>query len=214
MKCIVSDFDGTLFDEKFNDNVLAIKEFVKNKNIFVLATGRTFKSIKGAIKDYNIPYMYLICSDGACIYDNNDNLIYDKVMNHDLLFQILSKIFEIDDTVQIKYDNNFDICDSDEKVGRILVNADIATKEKLREALNKLDNVYAYLSTNWLNISNINSDKTLAIKYLENTLGIDKDSIFVIGNDVNDYAMIEYYNGYLINRDVKDFMEFIKRIND
>lgn len=214
MKCIVSDFDGTLFDDNFDNNVLLIKKIVKNGNIFVLATGRTFKSIKNAIKDHNIFYKYLICSDGTCIYDSNDNLIYEKTMSYDLMFKILSKIFEIDDSVQIKYDNNIDICDSDEKVGRILVNTDVVTKEKLKEELNKLNEVYAYLSTNWLNVSSINSDKTVAIKYIENMLNLNKNNIYVIGNDVNDYAMIDYYNGYLINKDVKNFMEFIKRINN
>lgn len=214
MKCIVSDFDGTLFDSNYNSNVLLINEFVKNDNIFVLATGRTYKSIKDAIKNHNIPYKYLICSDGSCIYDSNDNLIYKKDMTYDLMLKIISIIFSIDKSVEIKYDNSIDICDSNSKTVRILVNSDMSTKEKIMKELNKLDDVYAYLSTNWLNISSINSDKTVAIKYIENTLNLDKNNIYVIGNDINDYAMINYYNGYLINKDVKNFEEFIKRINN
>ena len=213
MKCIVSDFDGTLLDNNLENNILRINEFVSQENIFVLATGRTFKSIKNAIKDYHISYDYIISSDGACIYDKNDNLIYEKTMNYDLMFKVLSIVFAINETVQIKYDNNYDISDSDAKVSRILINASTDVKEKLMNELNKLDDIYAYLSTNWLNISSINSDKTVAVKYIEELHHLNKDNIFVIGNDINDFPMIKYYNGYLIGNNVQSFEEFIKKIN-
>lgn len=213
MKCIVSDFDGTLLDNNIEENISSVKDFVNNGNIFVLATGRTFKSIKEAIKNYNIPYEYLICSDGSCIYDKNDNLIYEKVLSYDLKFKILSTIFDIDDSVEIKYDNNYEKCDSDVKVSRILVNANMDVKEKIMNELNKIGDVYSYLSTNWLNVSSINNDKTIAIKYLEELLNLDKNNIYVIGNDINDFAMIKYYNGYLINNNVKTFKEFVNKIN-
>ena len=218
MKCIVSDFDGTLYDDNINSNILKIKEFVNNGNIFVLATGRTYNSIKSAISSYNIPYSYLICSDGTVIYDKNDNIIYEKILDNDIKKNIVSNILKITNQVQIKYDNNYDISDNDEKAGRILVNANDSVKKILLEELNMQDNIYAYLSTNWLNIYDIKSDKTVAITYLEKLINIDKKDIYVIGNDINDYAMIKYYNGYLIGSNVEfkcfnSFDEFINKIN-
>ena len=49
MKCLISDFDGTLYDNNFINNLKSIKEFIDDGNIFVVATGRTFKNIKKKI---------------------------------------------------------------------------------------------------------------------------------------------------------------------
>ena len=60
MKLLVSDYDGTFKEENNNKNIKAnieaIKKFTKNGNIFALATGRNFTSIKSETTRYNIPY--------------------------------------------------------------------------------------------------------------------------------------------------------------
>lgn len=78
MKMVVSDYDGTLFNGKQSliDNIEAIDSFRKNCNLFVIATERSFPSIKKEINFYNIPYDYLICNNGSVIFDNNNNVLY------------------------------------------------------------------------------------------------------------------------------------------
>ena len=211
MKAIISDFDGTLFDTKIKENIIGVNKFVNEGNIFVLATGRTYQSIKKMVLEYKIPYHYLICSDGMCIYNQNDNLIYEKYLEKDFVDKIINFCLNYNSDIVIKYDNNNDICDFNEKVSRILISASIDVKKQLCDLLNNsFDDVYAYLSTNWLNISSINSDKTVAIKYIKDLLTLD--DIYVIGNDVNDYAMIKYFNGYLINHNISSFDELLKKI--
>ena len=63
--------------------------------------------------------------------------------------------------------------------------------------IDSVDNVYAYLSENWINILPINSNKETAIDFLlkDNTY----EKIITIGNDENDKGMIKKFNGYLIN---------------
>ena len=78
MKCVISDFDGTLFCDDLNENLNSINNFVNDGNIFIIATGRTYESIKNEVNKYNIPCSYLICSDGSCIYDKENNLIYSN----------------------------------------------------------------------------------------------------------------------------------------
>ena len=211
MKCIVSDFDGTLYDNTLEYNIEKINEFIQNGNCFVLATGRTFKSIKDVIEKYNIKYSYLICSDGTCIYDTNNKIIYNKFMNNYTKERVLNTILTINKQVEIKYDNNYDICDNAEMISRILINADIETKKDLMNLLNRNDDIFVYLSTNWINISSSDANKLFAIKYLEKINNFS--NVYVIGNDINDYAMIDYYNGFLINRDIKSFKEFLTKIN-
>ena len=73
MKLLVSDYDGTL-KSSVKDlmlNIEAINKFREKGNLFVIITGRG-KSIREYIEEYNIPYDYLICENGAIIYDKND----------------------------------------------------------------------------------------------------------------------------------------------
>ena len=87
MKCLISDFDGTLYDNNFINNLKSIKEFIDDGNIFVVATGRTFKNIKKKIVEAGIPYNYLICNNGLTIFDDKNNLIYSQKLNvEDILF--------------------------------------------------------------------------------------------------------------------------------
>ena len=76
MKVLASDFDNTIFfleDElKTKNNVEAIRKFIINGNIFCLITGRTYMEIKEELNRLNLPYSYLICGDGALIFDNLD----------------------------------------------------------------------------------------------------------------------------------------------
>ena len=73
---------------------------------------------------------------------------------------------------------------------------DTFENEDIKYLLNGLDDIYAYISTNWINILSIDSKKSNGIDYITN---LNKyDNIYVIGNDINDYDMLKKYNGYFI----------------
>ena len=75
MKILASDFDDTLFvnnKDILEKNIKAIKEFITNGNIFCIITGRNYSYLKQDLIKYNIPYSYLICCDGAKIFNNVD----------------------------------------------------------------------------------------------------------------------------------------------
>ena len=88
MKILVSDFDNTLFNYNYKQNVKAINEFVDEGNIFVIATGRGYDSLKNDL-DKDLKYSYLICNDGAMLYDDK-RLIYFREMN----FEVIKDVFE------------------------------------------------------------------------------------------------------------------------
>ena len=72
MKLLVSDFDGT-FDSRnsksaIDKNIEAIKRFRDQGNIFAIATGRHYESIRKKIEKYQIPYDYLVCADGISTF--------------------------------------------------------------------------------------------------------------------------------------------------
>ena len=53
-KIIFSDFDGTLYtnEEDLINNISIIKEFQKQNNLFVIASGRSFPDIKEFLQKY------------------------------------------------------------------------------------------------------------------------------------------------------------------
>lgn len=81
-KMLVSDYDGTLDPDtnknKLRVNVRAIKRFIRHENLFVIATGRTSKSILNTCKKYLVPYHYIISYDGAVILDKDGNKIFSN----------------------------------------------------------------------------------------------------------------------------------------
>ena len=76
MKILSSDFDNTLFflDDpiKTAKNIEAVKKFIASGNIFCIITGRTYMEIKPDLLKLDLPYTYLVCADGALIFDSTD----------------------------------------------------------------------------------------------------------------------------------------------
>ena len=84
--------------------------------------------------------------------------------------------------------------------------------------LNNISDAYGYLSENWINILPILSKKETAIEYILNKNNYEK--IYVIGNEYNDYAMIERYSGFLITDKkiagyncINNFLEIIDKLD-
>lgn len=199
MNLIVSDFDGTFFDKNYDKNIELIQKY---DNDFVIATGRNIESLK---KDLKIDCKYYICNDGGYILDNNYNLIYRNYINKDTVEKLYSRMIELG------YDDYFfDNLEtfSKEKLDNInklsIKIKDTNAIKDMEYLLKDLDDIYAYISTNWINIMNIDSKKENAIEYISKSNNYNK--IIVIGNDINDYEMLKKYDGYLIsNVDNKDF---------
>lgn len=198
MKCLISDFDGTLYDDNFLNNVKSVKNFVSQGNIFIINTGRTFESIKRAIKGYEIPYQYLICSDGACIYDENDKIIYSQYLDDEFKNKVCSYLQNNKDIKKIMFDNCYTLTtDVNEKICRCFCTClDKKLDIKICNELNKENNIKAYISPNWVNILSVNINKMVAIKYLEKSLG----NIYSVGDSINDIEMLEMYNGYVMEK--------------
>ena len=83
MKLVVSDLDGTLLDTKsqITDYTKSIiKKLVNNGIEFAIATGRGPASAIKLKKDIGLD-IYLICNNGANIYDKKENSIFEKVID-------------------------------------------------------------------------------------------------------------------------------------
>ena len=194
MNLLVSDFDGTFFDNNYKNNIKFIK---KTHNIdFVIATGRNFSSLK---QDLKIKCKYYICNDGGYVLDSNYNLLYKNTINPKTIKIIYDRI------KKLEYDEYFfdnikciskNILNNVNKVS-IKIKGNIPNND-IKYLIDGLTDVYAYVSTNWININSIESKKSKAIDFILNLNKYDK--IYVIGNDINDVDMIKKYNGYFIDK--------------
>lgn len=201
MNLIISDFDGTFYDGNYNENIKFIEEIKKNYD-FIIATGRNFKSLK---EDLKIKCPYYICNDGGYILDNNEKLIYKNYINNNsikIIYKRMKKLgyneyfFDYIDHFDKKLKNKINKLSIRIKDDKALLDIEYLLKD--------ISDVYAYISTNWINVLSIDSSKEKAIETLLKLTNYDK--IYVIGNEINDFEMLKKYNGYLISKEkIKDF---------
>ena len=205
---LASDFDDTLFTNDINivnKNIESINKFRNLGNLFVIITGRGI-SIRKCIEDYNIPYDYLICENGAMIFDKNNNVIsstYLDIKDIDTIKNIIKRdnlkfILDTGDKYleDINYNNN--------SIINIFIDRKTTNdSEKILEEILSSTNTYSYLSTNWINIVNKSINKMKAINILDNYLE-SKYKIFAIGDAINDIDMIVKYNGGVMTNHEKE----------
>lgn len=213
MKLLVSDFDLTFFDSNYENNIKRVNEFVKQGNIFVIATGRPYGLLEHDLHNKNVLYEYLICSDGAVIFDKNNQIIYKNFIDNNISNEIIS-ILEKDPNIERVY--------IDKNSNSILgVYGLFKNKKEAEILLQKIIHKYevgGYISLHWLNVLNKDITKVNGIKYLKNVLNIKDGDIYVIGDGINDLTMINEYNGYMIGHEnkektVKSFDDFMNIIN-
>ncbi|QHX36291.1 Cof-type HAD-IIB family hydrolase [Spiroplasma sp. BIUS-1] len=79
MKWWFSDYDGTinLTHNDFIDSrdLEFIKRWIDQGNKFAIATGRMEHEIKPILEKSNIPYDYMICNNGAVVYNKDSEII-------------------------------------------------------------------------------------------------------------------------------------------
>lgn len=220
MKIIVSDFDATFFNKYYKENIEVANKFMADGNIFIIATGRNFKSITDELNKVNFKCNYYICKDGSAIYDANYNLLYRKDMDLDLSKELYDLLKSKDLKVYVDDTINY-ITDSNVSANAIIAKIDDREKDKviLEEILANYD-VYGYLSRNWINIVDSSNSKSNAIKYLIDNNYIDGE-VYTIGDAINDKEMINDYKGFVMRENtlgvnentVDNIKELIDKIN-
>ncbi|MGL5357319.1 MAG: Cof-type HAD-IIB family hydrolase [Cetobacterium sp.] len=225
-KIIFSDLDGTLLNEKgeISSYTKEIISKLSNHDIkFVIATGRCFETAKKIKDDLGIS-CYLIVSNGAEIYDENENLIYTnyipETIVNDLVkinvdssfrkFIVQNRIFYTE-----KFNNildtsvNYEQIDFEKRVWNQTINFYYQNENKhlLCELENKLNGIFQEklsicISTNdRLDIMNSNINKGEALKIVLKNLGYHLNEAIAFGDQLNDLEMLKLvkYGFYLEN---------------
>ena len=92
-KVAASDFDGTLYrDEKISaEDLSAIKSWRSTGNKFGIVTGRAFVMLEKHLHDFALEVDFVICDNGAIIYDGNGRVLFESELPKNILRDILNE---------------------------------------------------------------------------------------------------------------------------
>ena len=212
MKILASDFDNTIYflddKEKNKNNVAAIKKFVSQGNVFCIITGRNYSDLKVLLNENDIPYSYLICEDGAKIFNNMDYCIDTVLLDRKTIERIIP-VLE-DNNCDYYLDDGYNKTEYLEDVVKIVINC-IDEQEKIRmvNIVKEQFDVHIYASRFHVNIINKSVNKENALKKLFNLEELNINLLNVIGDNDNDYEMLKTFNGGVI----KEHHEKLNELN-
>ncbi len=203
MKILASDFDETIYyldnEEQNKKNVKAINKFVESGNVFCVITGRNYTDLKELLVKNKIPYNYLVCEDGAKIFDKNDNCLATKKLGH----QTIGYVRKILDSMNCDYhlDNGYQKTDDENDVVKIVVNCtNEETKNKIVEHIKEQSDVHIYASRFHVNIINKVVNKKYGLSKLIDIEKLDTSILYTIGDNDNDYEMLKHFNGGVMKK--------------
>ena len=201
MKILASDFDNTIYylddPERNEKNFEAIRNFVAYGNIFCIITGRNYTDLKQLLSKYNVPYSYLVCEDGAKIFNNVDYCIDTTYLER----KEIEKIEEILKNEGCNYylDDGYNPTEYLDDCVKVVVNCnDKEEKERIVKIVKERLDVHIYASRFHVNIIHKTVNKKRALKTLMNIEQLDYDSLYVIGDNDNDYEMLSEFKGAVI----------------
>lgn len=201
MKILASDFDNTIYylddKEKNKKNVSAIKKFINQGNIFCIITGRNYSDLKKLLNENDIPYSYLVCEDGAKIFNNMDYCIDTILLDRNTIEEIIPILEE--NNCDYYLDDGYNKTEYLEDVVKIVINCtDEKEKERMVRIIKDKTNVHIYASRTHVNIINKVVNKENALKKLFNLEELNINLLKVIGDNDNDYEMLKAFNGGVI----------------
>lgn len=201
MKILASDFDLTIFYpndlEKTQKNIEAIRRFVLNGNLFCIVTGRNLTRLKEDLNRYNIPYSYLICEDGAKIFDKDDYCLHTTLLREEEIEKVKNLLEE--NNIEYYLDDGYGKTTSHTDCVKIVVRClDPVERDRIVKLVKDKVDIHIYASTKHVNIIDKDVNKEMALKTLCCLEELDTEKIYTIGDSDNDYEMLKAFKGAIV----------------
>lgn len=217
-KLIVSDYDQTFYinDKDIEKNKKMVREFEKEGNIFIIATGRSYFDFKNKADTYHIKYNYVILNHGTTIIDKQDTIIHNFSIDNSIIEKIEKEIYPS------KADRLFCCSGLESRVDinhRDLtkIHVKYATKEEAMKINETLNSKYShfinsyYVGSNSIEIISNQTNKSKAIKLLTQKLKIKEENVYTIGDGYSDIQMIKDFNGCCMEEAVEELKKVAKK---
>ena len=207
---LVVDYDRTLFinNSDMLNNINSINKFRENGNIFIIATGRTYNSLKKEIDKYNIEYDYLILNHGSLVIKKDKSTLFHYKIDKNILFNITNYLSKYKPKiVMYSYytEDTNDINNPDISKITIVFQKDIETfKKVMMDIVKKYNNkLNIYFTQNYeIEIISKETNKSRAIDLLMKKANFKKENIYTIGDSYTDIDMINDYNGSCMEKSI------------
>lgn len=246
IKLIASDMDGTLLDEnsKLPKNFFETLDIlIANKIKFAVASGRPYYTLQENFKPYS-DKIYYICDNGAYIADGNKEISVSIIENH-AVQAIVKKSLGLENTeivlcgkkgayhrpcsanftkeinkYYLKKEIVTDFNNIDDEIFKITFCDLSGSKENSFKHLSPLfgeDFKVVVSGDIWLDITNKNINKGLALEKIQQAQNISYDETMAFGDFYNDIEMLEkaHYSFVMANanEDMKKYGNFTAESN-
>lgn len=217
MKILASDFDNTIYylddPEKNKKNIESIRKFVSYGNIFCIITGRNYTDLKLLLQENNIPYSYLVCEDGAKIFNNMDYCIETVLLEREEIEKVIPILEE--NHCDYYLDDGYNQTTNMDDCVKIVINCEKEEeKERMVQIIKEKCDIHIYASRFHINIIHKSVNKENALKKLFNLEKLNYNLLHVIGDNDNDYEMLKTFEGGVIKKHNKILDELNKKEYD
>lgn len=213
MKILASDFDNTIYylpedprSKYTKDNIDSINDFINQGNIFIIITGRNYSDLKVLLNKLGLKYSYLVCLDGAKIFNNVDYCIHTKLMEP----KEIVKIKNILDNIDCKYylDDGYNTTENINDTVKVVVETrDEDEKDRIVNEVKKEVDIHVYKSRFHVNLIDKSVNKRDGLKILFNLEELDYNNLSCIGDNDNDYTMLKEFDSVVMKDHHKDLDE-------
>ncbi|MGL4999659.1 Cof-type HAD-IIB family hydrolase [Cetobacterium sp.] len=218
-KLIISDLDGTLVNsnKEVSHYTKKIVHLLKKMGIhFIIATGRNLSGAKLIYDELNLN-SEIVCNNGSTIYNNKGELIFQRILDKNIVKNIFEKsiveectffgtygsqvyigegsLKTVNDFIEHPLQNPIELNKENissfnfEKV--VLMDKDNDKLMKLSKLFNNYKEVNAFVSqSNYLDIVHFETSKGAALKTLAKSKNIDLKHTIAFGDAFNDYEML------------------------
>lgn len=212
MKCIVSDLDGTLLNQKKEILPIvtkALKRLKKKNCLFVVTTGRNYGGA-GKLFASEIMPDYIVACNGAYVYDcKKCELLFERCISNESVHAILSEIEEVmkvsylltrDRYLSVFNSEDGEVFAFEEKIYKVEVHlkGELDGEQvvsKLRQAFPDLTIVLAVNTVNgglFIEITPTQTSKSTGLETVLKHENIDSSEAIAFGDGYNDLSMFQY----------------------
>ncbi len=233
MKIIASDYDGT-----FNHNGItleklqAVSDWRKAGNLFGIISGRGYPSLLECVLEHPFEYDFLICNNGAIIYDTNGKIIFEERCDGRFARPLVEDLFRwncpmanidkdepirIVNSDKVKKDVEIYLCDLPEVEYFNQISTYLESDEAATEVVSKIEAKYSDVLTplqngNCIDIVPVGVDKAQGIYSLLKIVGGRHDDVIAVGDNINDRHMIAEFRSYAMENAVDSIKKLANAI--
>lgn len=233
MKIIASDYDGTFNHNGIDDNKrAAVSKWRKAGNLFGIISGRGYPSLKDVVDRKPFEYDFLICNNGAVIFDDKEQMIFENRCDGSYAKPLITDMFEwgcpmanIDKDIPVLVKpSNIEVEEGEytlETLPGITYFNQISTyldsTDEATAVVKKIESKYSGVLTPLQNGKCIDIvpqgvNKAQGIYSLLEIVGAEYDDVIAVGDNINDTHMIAEFRSYAMKNavdSIKDLADYI-----